>query len=260
MSDVQSAVVIDTLAEGVTRFRLNRPERRNALATPVLQQIATHLLQLEGDPRCRAVLITGSGSVFAAGADINELSESGPDDPIESPRFQAWQAIRAFTKPVVAAVEGWCLGAGAELMLCADIVVASKEARIGFPETNLGIMPGAGGTAILPRLIGLPRAMNMVLTGEAITGQEAYSLGLVARLAEPGQADSEGLALAVFLASRAPLALRAAKDSVRATGRLSETEHLRHERKAFLGLLGSADKAEGLKAFLEKRPADWTGK
>lgn len=259
MPDLQPAVIIDTPAEGVSRLRLNRPERRNALSTPVLQKIAASLHQLEEVPGCRVVLITGSESVFAAGADINELAQSGPDDPVESPRFQAWQAIREFPKPIVAAVEGWCLGAGAELMLCADIVIASKAARIGLPETNLGIMPGAGGTAILPRLIGLPRAMDMVLTGGTITGSEAWSLGLVARQVEPGQAGPEGLALAASLATRAPLALQAAKASLRMACRLSLPEHLKYERKAFLDLLGTADKTEGMRAFLEKRPANWSG-
>lgn len=259
MPDELPALVVDVPAAGVIRLRLNRPERRNALSTPVLQEVESALSQADAADDVRVVLIVGTDSIFAAGADITELAVSGPDDPIESPRFLAWQSIRKFPKPIVAAVEGWCLGAGAELMLCADIVVASKDARIGLPETNLGIIPGAGGTAILPRRIGLPRAMDMVLTGEAITGIDAWSVGLVARLADSGQAESEALALATKLAGRAPLALRSAKASLRKAGILSESEHLLRERRSFLSLLGTADKAEGIGAFLEKRPANWSG-
>ncbi|WP_210766648.1 enoyl-CoA hydratase-related protein [Caenibius tardaugens] len=241
------------------RLRLNRPERKNALATPVLQELASALAGADEAEDIRVALLVGSESVFAAGADIGELAASGPDDSVESPRFLAWQAIRAFSKPLVAGVEGWCLGAGAELMLCADIVVAARNARIGLPETGLGIMPGAGGTAILPRRTGLPRAMDMVLTGEPVTGETAWSIGLIARLADAGQAGQAALALAKTLSNRAPVALRAAKASLRLAGQLAEHEHLLHERRAFLRLLGTADKTEGISAFLEKRTPDWSG-
>lgn len=260
MPESSADIVVDLPAPGVTRLRLNRPERRNALSTPILEQVASALAEADKNVDCRLVLLVGAGRVFAAGADVNELAASSPLDPIESPRFLAWRSIRAFSKPIVAAVEGWCLGAGAELMLCADIVVASREARIGFPETSLGIMPGAGGTAILPRRIGLARAMDMVLTGEAISGLEAWSIGLVARLADAGQAEDAALALSKVLVARAPLALESAKVSLRKTGQLSETEHLLHERREFLNLLASADKAEGINAFLERRPANWSGR
>lgn len=259
MPEASPAIVVDHPAPGVARLRLDRPERRNALATPVLQEIASALIYADEAADVRVALIVGSDSVFAAGADIGELAASGPDDPVENARFLAWQAIRAFSKPLVAAVEGWCLGAGAELMLCADIVVAARDARIGLPETNLGIMPGAGGTAILPRRIGLLRALDMVLTGEPVTGETAWSYGLVARLAEAGHAAQEALALATKLANRAPVALRTAKASLLMAGQLAESEHILYERRAFLNLLGTADKAEGVSAFLEKRAANWSG-
>lgn len=246
-------------AAGVLLLRLNRPERRNALATPLLREIAAALATAEDDDAVRAVVITGSEMVFAAGADLDELAASGADDPVESPRFQAWATIRAFPKPLVAAVEGWCLGAGAELMLCADIVIAGAGARIGQPETGLGIIPGAGGTAILPRRGGPALAMKMVLTGEPIAAAEAQRCGLIAEAVAAGTALAAALALAERLAARAPLALRAAKASIRDAETLDEAAHLLAERRRFIALLGSADKAEGIAAFKDKRAPVWRG-
>lgn len=256
---VPPAVLMERPEPGVLLLRLNRPERRNALATPVLQEIARALADAEADNSVRALVITGNDTIFAAGADINELAQSGSSDPVETPRFLAWHAIRAFPKPLIAAVEGWCLGAGTELMLCADIVIAGEAAKIGLPETNLGIMPGAGGTVLLPRIVGRALAMKMVLTGEPIDAEQALQAGLIAQVTASGQALSAALILAQKLAGRAPLALQAAKASIREAEQLEESVHLVAERKRFIALLGSADKAEGIAAFREKRAPVWRG-
>lgn len=256
---VPPAVLTERPEPGVLLLRLNRPERRNALATPVLQEIARALAEAEADDSIRAVVITGNDTIFAAGADINELAQSGSGDPVETPRFLAWQAIRAFPKPLIAAVEGWCLGAGTELMVCADIVIAGEAATIGLPETNLGIMPGAGGTVLLPRIVGRAIAMKMVLTGEPIDAEQALHAGLIAQVTASGQALSAALILAQKLAGRAPLALQAAKASVLDAEHMDVTAHLVAERKRFIALLGSADKAEGIAAFREKRAPVWRG-
>ena len=240
--------------------RLNRPQRRNALATPLLQLVADRIAAAEEDPAIRAVVIAGSDTLFAAGADLDELAASGSDDPVEGPRYQAWATIRGCSKPLVAAVEGWCLGAGIELMLCADIVVAGEGARFGQPETGLGIIPGAGGTATLTRLVGRALAMRMVLTGEPIDAARALAAGLVAETAPAGEALARAKALAAAIAGRPPLALAAAKASIRDAERLPEPDHVRAERVRFVALLGSADKAEGLAAFRGKRPPVWTGR
>lgn len=256
----ETDVIFGNPVPGVMQIRLNRPERRNALATPLLQRLAERLDQADRDGSIQVVVLCGDAKVFAAGADITELAASTPDDPVEGPRFLAWAAIRSFSKPLLAAVEGWCLGAGLELALCADLIVAARGARLGLPETGLGIIPGAGGTAILPRRVGRSLAMQMVLTGDPITADQALAAGLIARCVEDGEALPATLELAGKLAARAPLALQAAKASVKDAAVLDERDHLLAERRRFLTLLGSADKAEGLAAFLEKRPPVWRGR
>ena len=156
-------------------------------------------------------------------------------------------------------MEGWCLGAGAELAMCCDLVVAGESARFGQPESNLGIMPGAGGTATLARLVGRRLAMRMVLTGEPIGAAEALAAGLISETVASGEAEARTLSLATTIAGRAPLAMCAAKASIREASELPEGDHIRAERSRFVRLLGTADKAEGIAAFREKRPPGWRG-
>ncbi|HCW60068.1 MULTISPECIES: enoyl-CoA hydratase-related protein [Sphingomonadaceae] len=244
-------------SDGVLLLTLNRPASRNALATPLLEMIARELMGAADDDTIRCVVLAGNEKVFAAGADLGELERSDGKEPIAGPRWNAWACIAGFPKPLVAAVEGWCLGAGCELMLRCDIVVAAENARIGQPETNLGIIPGAGGTALLPRLVGRAAALDMVLTGEPIHARRAYDLGLIARLARDGEALSDALTLASKLASRAPRALKAAKASIRDAADRSLSEHLCAERQRFLALLAGPEKAEGIAAFRERRDPVW---
>jgi enoyl-CoA hydratase len=253
----EDALLTQDHGDGVLVLRLNRPEKSNALATPLLAMVAQALAAADDDAAVRCVVITGGDTIFAAGADINELATASSEEPLEGPRFLAWKSIRAFSKPLVAAVEGWCLGAGAELMMCCDLVVAAETARFGQPETNLGIIPGAGGTALLPRLVGLALALDMVLTGEPIAARRAYEAGLISRIAPKGEAIATALSLATKLASRAPVALRIAKQSVRAAMEQPLTVHLTSERTAFISLLGGAELEEGIAAFRGKRPALW---
>lgn len=254
----ESPELIETRpGDGVLLLRLNRPEKRNALATPLLVAVATAIGRASIDPAVRAAVITGSDTAFAAGADIDELAASMATDPIVGPRFEAWRIIRSFRKPLLAAVEGWCLGAGAELMMCCDIVVAGQGARFGQPETNLGIIPGAGGTATLTRLVGRALAMRMVLTGEPIDADLALGSGLIGEVTPTGEALGRALALATLVAARSPLALREAKASIREADALAESAHLLSERRRFLSLMASPDKAEGIEAFREKRSPRW---
>lgn len=259
MSDSSDILLVEKASDHGLLLRLNRPEKRNALATDLLVRIADALDAAAADADVRTVVITGSERVFAAGADINELATRETAGALADSRPGIWARIRAHSKPLIAAVEGWSLGAGNELVMCCDLVVAGRGATFGQPETNLGIIPGAGGTAILPRIVGRSRAMEMVLLGDPLTAEEAQVAGLVARVVEDGQALETALALAARIAARAPLAMQQAKALVRATFETPQAAHLVLERQAFSALFGTADKREGVASFLEKRKPVWRG-
>jgi enoyl-CoA hydratase len=244
----------------VLQLRLHRPERRNAISTPLLRAVAEALDAAADDEAVRCAVLTGSDTVFAAGADLDEMAEKTLTGALADPRPALWARVRAFPKPLIAAVEGWCLGAGCELLMCCDLAFAGEGARFGQPETNLGIMPGAGGTATLPRLVGRTLAMKMVLTGAPVTAADAWRAGLVTEVVPAGEALAAALELAAELAGRAPVALRQAKASVQAAFDLPHGAHLLFERQAFSGLMATADKAEGVAAFREKRKPDWQGR
>ena len=238
-------------------MRLNRPEKRNAIATPMLAELARLLTEAAIDPEVRCVIITGSDRIFAAGADISEMVDRTVQSALDDARTALWQRVRAFRKPVVAAVEGWCLGAGNELLMCCDLAVAGRGARFGQPETNLGIVPGAGGLAILPRLIGREAAMRMVLLGDPITADQALALGLIGEVVDDGSAFEAALSVARRIALRAPLAMQQAKAVVLAAAEIPQAAHLLFERQAFSAMFGTADAAEGVTAFKERRPPQW---
>ncbi len=245
-------LIIDTFP-GWARLTLNRPEARNALNTALLGQIAQALTAFTADPAIRAVVITGSPH-FAAGADITEIEHKTAAEGAADPRKAHWATIRAFSKPLIAAIDGFALGGGFELALMADMIVLGPTAKLGLPETNLGLIPGAGGGQRLMALVGRARASRMVLTGEIIDAETAFSWGIAAYKAEAALPEAE--ALAQRLATRAPLALQAAKAAlVAAEAALA----LGAERSAFEALLDTADKTEGIRAFREKRKPDFRG-
>ena len=252
-------ILIAHRQDAVLSLTLNRPARRNALNTALLEGLALALREAATDPAIRAVCLAGAEGHFAAGADIDEIADKGSADGAADPRKAHWAQIRAFPKPIVAGVEGFCLGGGCELALMADIIVAAPDAKFGLPETNLGIAPGAGGAHRLTALIGRARAMRMVLTGEIIDGTTAHSWGLAAYLAD-GNAPDDAHALAERLAKRAPLALAAGKRAVIAAAEGPLAAGLAEERRAFEALLDSADKAEGIAAFREKRKPVFEGR
>lgn len=242
---------------GWTKIILNRPERRNALNTALLASLAEALGALAHDGDCRAVLLAGAGGHFAAGADIAEIEHKTSREGELDPRKTHWAAIRAFPRPLIAAVDGYCLGGGFELALMADLIVAGETARFGLPETGLGLIPGAGGGQRLLALAGRARASRMVLLGEIIDASLAESWGLVGWHVD-GSALPEGERLAALVAKRAPLALSAAKAALVS----GDEDHgsLDRERKLFEHLLDSEDKSEGIAAFRSKRQAEFSGR
>lgn len=258
-AEVDIALLVQRIGDGVARLTLNNPEKRNALATPLLNLVADTLDSLRDDDGVRCVIITGGETVFAAGADINELVDKDVAGALADARPGIWARIRSFPKPIIAAVEGWCLGAGNELLMCCDLAVAGDSAKFGQPETNLGIIPGAGGTATLPRVVGRMSAMSMVLLGQPIDAATAQRLGLVLEVAETGKALERAEELAGIIAERAPVAIRQGKALVNAAFELPHSAHLAAERQAFSALFGTLDKAEGIAAFKDRRQAKWAG-
>lgn len=241
---------------GWSRLTLHRPEAKNALNTALLGRIAAELMRLAEDSACRAVVLTGAEGNFAAGADIGEIADKTTAEGAIDPRKGHWAVIRAFPKPLVAAVDGFALGGGFELALMADCIVLGATARLGLPETNLGLIPGAGGGQRLMALAGRARATRLVLTGEIIDAATAHDWGIAGWLCD-GPALPQAEALAARLALRAPLALQAAKAALVAGEEKALALH--DERAGFERLLDSADKAEGIAAFREKRKPHFRG-
>ena len=248
----------DTPSAHVLRLTLNRPEARNALATPLLAAIADALDAATNDESVRAVILTGGPKIFAAGADIKELATRDVPASLLDARVGHWTRIRRFPKPLIAAVNGYALGGGCELAMHADIVVAGEDAKFGQPEINLGILPGAGGTQRLARLAGQQIAMKLVLSGEFLDAREAKECGLAAEVAADAQ--TRAVDLAVKIAEKAPLAARLAKELVLAARDVPLEAGLAFERKAFATLFATADFKEGVGAFLEKRKPNFAGK
>lgn len=246
-------LIIETFP-GWARLTLNRPHARNALNTALLARLAEALTAFTPEPAIRAVVIIGADGHFAAGADITEIEHKTTSEGDLDPRKAHWAAIRAFPKPLIAAIDGFALGGGFELALMADMMVLGPTARLGLPETNLGLIPGAGGGQRLLALAGRARATRMILTGEIIDRATALAWGIAAYQAEDALAEAE--ALAARLALRAPLALMAAKSALVAS---EAALALIDERRAFEALLDSADKTEGIRAFREKRKPDFRG-
>jgi enoyl-CoA hydratase len=260
MSDDQLILVERQPEQRTALVRINRPKQLNALNGEVMDQLCDALEGLDRDDGVRAMVVTGNARAFAAGADIGEMAEATPIDMLTGNRIGQWDRVRRISKPVIAAVNGWCLGGGCELAMTLDLIVAGEGARFGQPEIGIGIIPGAGGTQRLTRAIGKSKAMKMILTGEPITAREAFDAGLVAQLTPDELTVEDALALAAKIARQSPLALRLAKESVNAAFEMSLTDAVAHERRLFYLLFASDDQKEGMAAFLEKRPPDFTGR
>jgi enoyl-CoA hydratase/carnithine racemase len=256
----EASPVLVRREEAVGIVTLNRPDKRNALDLSMRAAIAEAVVALDADAAVRAIVITGSDTVFAAGADLNLLVDKGAQDVADIDLGRYWAPVAQCGKPVVAAVSGFALGAGCELALMCDFIVADASARLGQPELAVGIMPGAGGTQRLVRSVGKQVASLLLLTGEQLTGERAFQLGLVAELAEPGQALARAVALAEKAARMPPKAVAATRRVLRQGADLPLDAALALENREFLLLFDTADKTEGMRAFLDKRKPEFKGR
>lgn len=246
--------------DGVVLLRINRPDRMNALSLSMREALAHEFNAMSADETTRCIVITGDAKAFAAGADVGELAQRRTIDvAFESSRV-AWLAIERCPKPVIAAVNGFALGGGCELAMHCDIIIAGEGAKLGQPEVKLGIMPGAGGTQRFLRVAGKFVAMRWLLTGDILSAAEARQIGLVSEIVPDADVLSHALALAGKIATLAPLAVQAIKESVLLGADAPLSAALALERKAFQLLFASEDRDEGIKAFLERRKPVFKGR
>jgi len=244
----------------VAVLRVNRPAVRNALDLATVQELSAALAALSSDDQVGAIVITGAGdAVFVSGADINDIRARTRNDGLAAINSTLFAAIEKCPKVTIAAVNGMALGGGCELALACDLRVAASHAKFGQPEVGLGIIPGAGATQRLPRLVGLGRAKHLILTGDAIDAQKALEWGLVSAVVPADELLQHAVALAERVLSRGPLAIRLAKLALNASARVDLDSGLLIETLAQAICFESADKQEGTTAFLEKRPAKFTG-
>jgi len=249
------------VSESIATLIIDRPEVRNALDLDTVAAVREALGRLETDASVGVVIITGAGeSAFVSGADINDIRERGRDEGLAAINSSLFAEIERFPRPTIAAVNGYAFGGGCELALACDIRIASDTAKFGQPELGLGIIPGAGATQRLPRLVGMGRAKHMILTGEVIDAKQALEIGLVSAIAPAGQLQLRARELAKKILRQGPLAARLAKIALNASARVDMDSGLLIETLAQALCYSSEDKREGTTAFLEKRKAKFSGK
>jgi len=247
--------------QAVTLIRLNRPEALNALNGQLMDEMTAALDAAEADPGVRCIVITGSERAFAAGADIKEMaSKSYADVFNEDFITRNWERVTRCRKPVIAAVAGYALGGGCELAMMCDFIIAADNARFGQPEINLGVIPGAGGTQRLTRFAGKSKAMDMVLTARMMDAAEAERCGLVSRVVPAADLIANALETARKIAALSPNAVMIAKELVNAAYETPLSQGVKTERRLFHSLFAFDDQKEGMAAFVEKRPAKFTGR
>jgi enoyl-CoA hydratase len=247
-------------AMNVALVQLNRPNELNALNAELMQQLRDAMQSLDRNENVRVIILTGNEKAFAAGADIKQMADLGAIDMLIRDQFATWDLIRKTHTPIIAAVSGFVLGGGCELAMMCDMIIASESARFGQPEIKLGVMPGAGGTQRLTRAIGKAKAMELVLTGRLLSAEEAHFYGLVNKVVPVEMYLHEATQLAIEISRMSPIAARLAKEAVNRSFETHLDEGLHFERKNFYLAFASDDQKEGMKAFIEKRKADFRGK
>ncbi|MCZ6857248.1 MAG: enoyl-CoA hydratase-related protein [Gemmatimonadetes bacterium] len=255
-------VVLKKIDGHVATLTINRPDKLNALNIATRGRLVEELDDLAANDDIRVVIVTGAGEKsFIAGADIAEFEGRSPVEQFRvMTDSSVFLAVDQFPKPIIAAINGFCLGGGCELALACDIRIASEKAKLGQPEINLGLLPGGGGTQRLPRLVGMGAALKMLYTGDFIRADEAHRIGLVDEVVPPDQLQARVKELADTIASKSPVALRLIKQAVRTSMRTSLDEGLKQEVTLFSLAFASEDKEEGVDAFLNKRQPTFTGR
>lgn len=254
-----NSILVETRGK-VGLVTLNRPKAMNALNAELMQELVEAVLAYDADAAIGAILITGNERVFAAGADIKDMVDASATDMLEDSFVELFDGLRKVKKPVIAAVAGFALGGGCELAMSCDMIIAAENARFGQPEVTIGVIPGAGGTQRLTHAVGKAIAMEMVLNNRTLSAGEALLHGLINKVVPNERYLDEAMTLASEIAERAPLAVRLGKEAVNKAFELSLSEGLEAERRAFYMLFASQDQEEGMKAFIEKRKAEWKGK
>lgn len=258
---MQCEMLIVEIDEGIGIITLNRPKVLNALNDQVWEELVETVSGFEKNDSVRAVIITGGEKVFAAGADVGEMATAKPADFLDDqPAYRALNAIENLPKPVIAAVSGFALGGGCELALVADVRVASDSAQFGLPEITLGIIPGAGGTQRLPRLIGAARAKELIFSGDFVNAEEAWRVGLVNKVVPAEKLLDEAKRIARRFTRNGAMALRMAKSSINEGQQMDLKAGLQYENKCFSILFSTEDQKEGMKAFSEKRRPNFQGR
>lgn len=253
-------LILSEMRGRVGLITLNRPEAMNALNNQLMRELMDALEAFDKNDAIGAMVVTGNDKAFAAGADIKEMADKSIQEMMDQDHIAVFGRIRTIRKPVIAAVSGWALGGGCEVALSCDMIVASESAKFGQPEINIGVIPGAGGTQRLTRAVGKVVAMEMILNDRRLTAQEAYQLGMVNRVVPLERYLDEAIKLAEEIASRAPVAVRAAKKMINQAYERTLSEGLAVEKQEFYNLFATEDQKEGMQAFVEKRPPQWKGK
>jgi enoyl-CoA hydratase len=249
------------IAESIATLTIDRPAVKNALDLETVTALGAALHKLAADEAVGVLIVTGAGeAAFVSGADINDIRARGRDEGLAAINSSLFTEIERFPRPTIAAINGYALGGGCELALACDIRIAADTAKFGQPELGLGIIPGAGATQRLPRIVGMGRAKHLILTGEIIDAKQALEYGLVSVVTPPGQLQLRARELARKILRQGPLAARLAKIALNASARVDMDSGLLIETLAQALCYGSDDKLEGTTAFLEKRKARFTGR
>jgi len=242
----------------VALITLNRPKALNALCDPLIAELSDALDEIENDAKVAAVVITGSEKAFAAGADIKQMKDMTFAQCYSGNFLAKWDRVTRCKKAVISAVNGFALGGGCEMAMMADIILAGEKAKFGQPEINLGTIPGAGGTQRLTKAIGKSRAMQMCLTGDMITAQQASDWGLVSSVHPPDQLVDEAIKLGEKIATKSKITVQMCKEAVNKSYETSLSEGLSVEKRLFHATFATKDREEGMTAFVEKRKANFT--